>query len=402
MSATKTENVRSAGVTAVSQSLSAASNFVIVVALGRYSGARAVGEFAVAFAVYTAFLGIQRAALTSPLLARAEGSTADLADEKSRAVTCSLLLSVPASLILLPVGLAVAYPPIWLLGLVLPGVLAQDAFRYLLFRSRRPSGAALLDAVWVVGSCISFFVLRSRPTSATAILLWGVSGLLAALLGMALVSLPTGSVRTAYRWWRTSLWPSGRWLTIEAGFYNVDLQIQAFGFTAVAGAAAFGTLQVASSLVGVAFFLTAGVNMALITHFARQDKPQRRDTLLASGVNFTTIAVVTLVLMAASSLVVHLIYGHRLAVPPSLILPVGLYSALIGASGAPYMHLMARHAEKTIPIARSALLIFAPVAVIVSRHDFRLALWVLCFSAAVQAAILSYSAFRRRPELVPA
>ena len=390
----KSLNVRSAGVASVSQAFSAASNFLIVLALGRYGGARSVGEFSVALAIYAAFLGLQRAALCSPLMARAEGATSPVEDERRYAVTLSLAMAVPISLALAGTGAMTSFHPLCLLGIVLPGVLAQDAFRYLFFRNLRPTGAVLLDGLWVLGSGVSFVLLRHDPSSDLAILLWGGSGVIGAVVGATVLDVRAAPLRDSFRWWRSSLWRSSRWLTLEAALYNLDLQIQAFGFTLLAGAAAFGTLQVAGSLVGVAFFVTTGATTVLLTHFAGERRPGPKDALRVSVINFLAIAMVTAVLLGTSTQVVHLLYGNRIAVPRLLILAVGINNALLGASGGAYAYLLAKRREQEIPLARLALLVFAPIAVVVSHSDFQLAMWILDGSAAAQLVILSWAAHR--------
>jgi O-antigen/teichoic acid export membrane protein len=387
-------DARSVGIVTLSQTFSAASNFLIVLSLGRYGGIRMVGEYSLAFAIYTAFLGVQRASITSPLLARAIGSTAATSDESSFAVTSSLCLSVTTSVFLLGLGALLGNHSILLLGVVLPGVLLEDALRFVSFRVGRHMNAVLLDGIWVVGSAASVIVLRGHPASGTAVVLWGASGSAAALCGMAVMRLRPVSPFASARWWKAWLWRSGRWLTLESMFFNVDLQVQAFGFIALAGVDAFGRLQVAESLVGVSAFVITGVNVVALAYLARASEKRASAALLVSVIDFVAVGLVTAGILAGLPSILDILYRHRVVLSPHIVLAVGIYTGILSAACGPQALLMARHAEKAMPVTRALLTLFTPVAVVVSAASFQDALWVLCGAAAVYVVAIFYAAWR--------
>ena len=394
------QHARSVGLITVSQTFSALSNFLIVMALGRYGGIRMVGEYSLAFVTYTAFLGVQRAAVTNPLMARALGSTGPAAEEASLAVMSSLCLGLGTSVVLVVVGSGLGIAPLAMLGLVLPGVLVEDALRFVAFRSGRHVVAVVIDGLWVVGSAGSVLVLRAHAGSARAVLLWGLAGSLAAVVGMVYLRVRPRPLPAACRWWRAYLWRSGRWLILDAFLYNVDIQVQAFGFTAAAGIEAFGRLQVAQSLVGVAAFVTTGVNVVALSYLARNHERRERTAVMVSVIDLITVLVLTGGIVVALHPILHVLYGHRIVLGAPIVLAAGLYMGLLVAGSGPQALLMARHSEQALPATRTLLTaFFTPLAVATSVVGFQDALWVLCAGAAMYVVVISYVVYRPAPAM---
>ncbi len=385
---------------ALSQSLSAASNFIIFLALGRAGGAREVGQFALAFVAYNAVLGLQRAMITDALLARPMQDLKGSAPSERRAITSSLILSVAAGTVVLLVGLLTPFHQLAVLAPLLPALLLEDLFRFMFFRRMRPGLAVACDAVWVAASCIGFVRLQSTPSITAAITIWGLGGLAAAMTGMLLARIGLAPVRESLRWWKRQLWPSSRWLTLESLFFHADQELTAFGFTAVAGATVFGQWQIAQSLLGLAVFVNAGLSIVSVTHLSRHNS-DRRTAILASILSAAFVLVVTATLFAASSPLLRLLYGHRVTVPLTTIVGTGLILIMGAAATGPVALLRARRDERTLPLARGvALVLFTPAAVAVASRSFPAALFVLAGGGLTYLLIVARAAFRRTEVVV--
>ena len=178
--------------TLVDQGLSSGTNFIASLAAARALDARGLGVFAVAFATYLIAQGIARAACGEALIVRHAGAPADRWPALTRASTglataIGLVVGAPAVVVgvLLGGGLGGA---LIALGLVLPGLLVQDAWRYCLLGQGRPGAAALLDGIWLVllvPAC-TLALAADEPGPATLVLAWGGAGALSVLGAVAL------------------------------------------------------------------------------------------------------------------------------------------------------------------------------------------------------------------------
>jgi len=403
MSSRPRRHATSVAVTAISQALFAATNFAILVALRRAGTAAEVGRFALAFSVYLALLSAQRALLTDALLARPPGVTAGERDEERRTVVNSLLLGLAAAPVVVLVGFLTPYRQLALIALLFPALLLEDALRYLFFRRLQHATAAVLDGVAAITSLSAFVILPSHPTTRYALLIWGAGNVLACVVGLIALGFRPASPRAAVAWWRTALWPSSRWLGLEAFLYNIDLQAQAFGFTALAGAAAFGTYEVASALVGACAFLNTGVTVFVVSHVSRGSERGLRTATYASLVSFAGAWIVTGALLATSSFVVKLVLAHQNAVPNGMILVTGAIMSTVGLAGGMQALLRARRTERTLPVARGiCVALCAPAAVVASAHSIELALWILAGEGLMYAIILAFAAVRGEASAVVA
>ncbi|MGY1635473.1 hypothetical protein ACI78V_02325 [Geodermatophilus sp. SYSU D00742] len=188
--------------TLTDQALSSATNFAVSIAAARALTPRALGAFAVAMATYLIMLGIVRAACGETLLVRHAGSPAERWPSLTSASTglaaagggLAAVLSVGAGL-LVGGGTGTALVA---LGVLLPGLLVQDAWRYCFLGQGRPGAATVLDAAWLVllVPALAALALTGWLTAASLVLAWGAAGVLALAAGLVLdtarPSLPAG------------------------------------------------------------------------------------------------------------------------------------------------------------------------------------------------------------------
>jgi O-antigen/teichoic acid export membrane protein len=387
--------VRAVGTSTVSQAFSAASNFVILLALGRAAGAGEVGKYALAFVAYTAALIFQRASLTSPLLARKPASTAPEKVEVGNAITLAAIFSGGCALVALAVGLVTPYKQLMLVAPFLVGVLVEDSCRFLLFRREQHGRAVVVDGLWLMLSCTSFLVLRASPGHSAAILVWGTAGSIAGIVGVFMMRTRPGRPVAACRWWKLHLWRSSRWLSIDSLLLSLDLQIAAFGFTAVAGAKLYGQYQIALSLVGVSVFLTTGIGILAVTRLARSGGTDKRWAAFNGVASFACGVTWTIILITMSGTIVRLLYGDKVRIPTLMLVAAGAFTAVAQGAAGPQSLLQTRHTERAMAVARGmAVLIFPLVAVLVAKWNFEAALWVLVADGLAYLAVVSWVAFR--------
>ncbi len=368
----------------ISQGFSGASNFIVMLALGRSGGAREVGLYALPFIVYGGALGVQRASLTDALMARRLGSTAGVTDETRSALTSSATIGSLIAVLLLAIGLASGHALFVLLAIFLVPLLLQDACRYLFFRTGRHAMSVVIDGVWFVGSATALLILPRHGTAMAALTVWGSAGVVAAVVGLAIIRLRPVKPQVALSWWREHLLPSGRWLVAETLAYQAELQVVAFGFTAIAGAKAFGTYQLAGSLVGLSIPVTTGIAVVAVSRFTHGEGTQLRAAALVTGLSFGFVCVVTLGFALTSGFIVPLLYGDGVQISKGIILATGAIYAFTASSGGVHALLRSRQTERILPIARiTAFVTCVPLALVVSARNFTMALWVLAFEGVV-------------------
>jgi hypothetical protein len=105
--------------------------------------------------------------------------------------------------------------------------------------------------------------------------------------------------------------------------------------------------------------------------------------------------VVTIVLVAASDVVLPALYGHRVTIPISIIVATGAIYAMAATAGGAHALLRARQSEAVLPAARAiAVVLCAPVAIAVASRNFPLGLWVLAFEGLLYSLIVCRHAYR--------
>src|SRR6476469_5533852 len=124
--------------TLADQFVSSASNFALGVVIARVGGANALGAFGVAFVVWLAVLGINRAVVTEPMTVR---GTPPGKGDLVEGCAASLLLGVVAGVALAVVGGGLVLVgaqtgafALFALAPWLPTLLAQDYCRSMAFR----------------------------------------------------------------------------------------------------------------------------------------------------------------------------------------------------------------------------------------------------------------------------
>lgn len=173
----------------VDQALSSASNFLCSIVVLRSVSAMNFGAFTVGFLTYQFLLSVSRAVSSEPLVIRYSSAKPERDTSGPAASTgTALLLGIVSAVILLIVASRVGSPvraALVSLAVVLPGLLLQDAWRYVFVAAGRPEKAAANDLVWVAAQAGLFVMLvRTDTVSVVSVTLaWGGSATFAAVMG---------------------------------------------------------------------------------------------------------------------------------------------------------------------------------------------------------------------------
>ncbi len=260
--------------TVVDQVLSALSNFLLSVLVARTVSADVFGAFSMAFLIFTFLIGVTRALIGQPLqitFASAEPAAFRVATRS--ALGAAVLVGVVCGALCVLAGVLTGgelSTALIVLGVCLPGLLAQDISRMAFFARGRPAAAAGIDALWAALLFPALLVAQLLGLSDIGwpLALWGVSALIAALVGLRLLGA-TPRVAGAARWgWQQR--PLTGYLLAE---YVMTAGVGQIGILAVAltgDAAGVGSLRAAQVLLGPLGILVAASFLFAIPEIARR------------------------------------------------------------------------------------------------------------------------------------
>ena len=234
------------------QALSSLTNFALVLIVARHASPREFGGFALVFSIYLVLIGLGQALATGPLSVRyAAAAGQDFAEAAKRATGSAVALGSVSGAACIVIGFltpAFVGIPLIVLGAALPGLLLQDAWRFVFVAQGHPEKAALNDAVWVclqaVGLPILVIAHISSPAAYLAV--WGGAGTAAAILG----SVQSGwfpAVSSSVSWLQRHRDIALRY-ALESVVVRGSLQAALMVLGAVSGLAALGSLRGAQVL----------------------------------------------------------------------------------------------------------------------------------------------------------
>lgn len=227
----------------VSSGTNASINFVIA----RRVGSGEFGAFAIAYTIFAMVVGLSRAAATAPLgISYADVSTSAFRRAVRGAAGTALALGAAVGLVLLLVGAALRGTVglnLVAMGLIMPALLVQDAWRYASFALGRPLLAVANDLVWAVALGVGIVSLtRLAPGdegAAALVLIWGVAAAAAALVGVA-QHHAWPDPKQARAWFtghrETTGFMTAEFLSLQGAQQTSTLVIGAVGSTSLVGA----------------------------------------------------------------------------------------------------------------------------------------------------------------------
>ncbi|MDT0541336.1 MATE family efflux transporter [Streptomyces lonegramiae] len=271
------------------QAASSMSNFVVGIYVARSLGVAAFGVFSLAWVTYGVVLNVSRGLATDPLVVRFSGVPAAswraaVARSSGTALGLGAALGAPCLVVGLALGGSVG-SAFAVLGVVLPALLLQDAWRFAFFAAGSGRKAFVNDLVWGV-ALVPAMVVAARVGSVAAYLLaWGASAAVAAGYG-CLQSGIRPRMPEARRWLREQRDLGYRYLVENVALSGAS-QLRAYGLGAIVGLGAVGAVRGAELLMGPFLAVLMGLSLVTVPEAARvlRQAPHRLGTfcLLLGG-----------------------------------------------------------------------------------------------------------------------
>ncbi|MGR3934162.1 hypothetical protein [Streptomyces sp. BRA346] len=271
------------------QAASSMSNFVVGIYVARSLGVTAFGVFSLAWVTYGVVLNISRGLATDPLVVRFSGvSDASWRGAVARASGTALGVGSAIGAVCLVAGLGLGGrvgPAFACLGLMLPGLLLQDAWRFSFFAAGTGRKAFVNDIVWGI-ALVPAMVVAARVGSVAAYLLaWGASAAVAAAYGCLQAGIRPRM--TEARGWLREQRDLGYRYLVENVSLSGASQLRAYGLGAIAGVGAVGAVRGAELLMGPFLAVLMGLSLVTVPEAARvlRQAPHRLGTfcLLLGG-----------------------------------------------------------------------------------------------------------------------
>ncbi|MFF1320265.1 MATE family efflux transporter [Streptomyces chartreusis] len=253
------------------QAASSISNFAVGIYVARSLGVTAFGVFSLAWVTYGVVLNVSRGLATDPLVVRFSG-VPDTAWRGAVARSSGTALGVGAAIgaACVVVGLALGGqvgPAFACLGVMLPGLLLQDAWRYAFFAAGTGRKAFVNDVVWGV-ALVPAMVLAARAGSVAAfVLAWGASATVAAGYGYVQSGILPRTAQ-ARAWLREQRDLGYRYLVENVSLSGAS-QLRAYGLGAIVGVGAVGAVRGAELLLGPFLAVLMGLSLVTVAEAAR-------------------------------------------------------------------------------------------------------------------------------------
>ncbi|QCX73838.1 hypothetical protein C9F11_00675 [Streptomyces sp. YIM 121038] len=253
------------------QAASSISNFAVGIYVARSLGVTAFGVFSLAWVTYGVVLNVSRGLATDPLVVRFSGvPAASWRTAVARSSGTALGVGAALGAVSLVAGLAVGGRvglAFACLGVVLPGLLLQDAWRFAFFAAGTGRKAFVNDLVWCV-ALVPAMVLAARAGSVAAfVLAWGGSAAVAAVYGCFQSGIRPRSAG-AREWLREHRDLGSRYL-VENVSNSGASQLRAYGLGAIVGVGAVGVTRGAELLLGPFMAVLMGLSLVTVAEAAR-------------------------------------------------------------------------------------------------------------------------------------
>ncbi|MFE6774546.1 hypothetical protein [Streptomyces sp. NPDC057702] len=324
------------------QAVCSMTNFAVGVYVARSLGLAAFGVFSLVWVTYGVVLGVSRGLATDPLVVRFSGvPEASWRAAAARSTGTALGVATVVGTVSVLVGLALggqvgsAFAG---LGVVLPGLLLQDAWRFSFFAAGAGRKAFVNDLLGGLALVPAMVVAARVGGVAVFVLAWGSAAAVAAGYG-CLQSGIRPRVRGARTWLREHRDLGYRYLVENVGVSGAA-QLRAYGLGVIVGVGAVGVVRGAELLLGPFLAVLMGLSLVTVAEAARvlRQAPHRLRSfclLLGGGQAVGALvwgAALLLVPDRAGALVLGDVWhqASRLVVPATL----GVAGASLGVGAA--------------------------------------------------------------------
>jgi len=299
---------RRAGWTLADQAVSSLTNFGLSLAIASTLDQVQFGAFAGAFLAYLLAMGAGRALLTEILAIRyATAEPTMFRRVAAQAVGSSALFGVGAGALVAVFGFFVNQPlqgALFTMVIALPGLLAQDAWRFVFFAQGQPKNAAMNDGFWMAAQVmfVGIVFALGDADAARLILAWGSSAWAATVFGAWQMGV-IPDIGGAFRWVRESLQQGSRFLIGEwlasTGASRITEVVAGF----ILGLKELAAYRGVGILVGPLLVLFSGTSSFLVPEGSRifERNPRELEGAIRKAllvlVGLSGVAIVVLVLM---------------------------------------------------------------------------------------------------------
>ncbi|MEU3743063.1 hypothetical protein AB0E78_39155 [Streptomyces sp. NPDC032198] len=324
------------------QAASSLSNFVVGIYVARSLGLTAFGVFSLAWVTYGVVLSVSRGLATDPLVVRFSGVPDDSwrgAVARSSGTALGVGTAIGAACLVVGLALGGSVGTAFAcLGIMLPGLLLQDAWRYAFFAAGAGRKAFVNDVVWGVALVPAMVVAAHVGSVSAFVLAWGASAAVAAVYGCFQSGIrprPTGG----REWLREHRDLSYRYLVENVGVSGAS-QLRAYGLGAIVGVSAVGVVRGAELLLGPFMALLMGLSLVTVAEAARvlRQAPHRLGVfcLLLGGIQAVAALLWGAALLLMPDRLGEFVLGDVWGSASELIVPVtlGVAGAGLGTGAA--------------------------------------------------------------------
>jgi O-antigen/teichoic acid export membrane protein len=251
--------------------VSSLTNFTVGLLVARSLGPHGFGIFSLAYGTYAVALNVSRGLATDPLVVRYSGVSGPSwrgAVQKSAGTAAAVGCVMGACCVLL--GLTVRGAPgatFVALGVVLPGLLLQDSWRFAFFAAGQGRKSFANDVAWGVALVPLILLASQQAGVAWFVMAWGGAGGLAALVGVLQAGIVPQLAGT--RMWLAQQRELGSRYLIENVTMSAATQVRMFGLGAIAGLSAVGAVRGAELLLGPFLAVMMGLSLVAVPEAAR-------------------------------------------------------------------------------------------------------------------------------------
>ncbi len=320
------------------QALSSLTNFALTIVVAHESSPRTFGLFALVFATFSIALGACRAICCEPLVVRYSSvSSSQWRVGASMATGTAIAIAMIIGVVCVAIGSTIggqAGGLLVILGLSLPGLLLQDAWRYAFFAAGRGVRAFVNDGVYalLLLSATAVLMTQGHVGVEQLLALWGGSATVAAIFGIWQARLVPNPFRSL-AWWRRHSDLAPRYLVEFIGLTG-EAQVMFYGMAAVTSLAAVAAVRGGLLLLGPINILGFGALLAGVPEAVRLlDRGPRRlivlSGIVSGGLAILTLFWASLILLLPSQLGVSAI-GPVWHTARPLVLPLALGLAALG------------------------------------------------------------------------
>lgn len=253
------------------QAVSSITNFVVGILVARSLDITDFGVFALVWATFGLVLAMSRGLVSDPFVVRFSGALdTERLPALARATGCAFAAGVIAGLICAVAGLVAGGPlgnALLALGVVLPGLLVQDAWRFGFFAASQGGRAFVNDAVWAAALVPAMAVAMAGPGVGAFVLAWGGAAAVAAVAGILQAGVRPLPLQA---WaWLVQQRDLGARYVLEAMANSAASQFRMYGLGILAGLAAVGAVRGAELLIAPFLAVLMGVSLVAVPEAAR-------------------------------------------------------------------------------------------------------------------------------------